>query len=255
LEDNEIYDLFESLLKKVILHQPTDPLQFMINKLKEEVKVKVILMGPPGMGRGQHAQKLADHFGVPCINAGKLISQYVSDLGAEEMDTSGGLVSDEHANQAVVSAVEALGDEGWILDGFPRTRAQALALQNAKIIPDKVLLLNAPTKMVEEALEKKIGEGSDRVHRRAQQFLRHLLHTVEVYAPMVQQLDIDALNPSQIAAELIKMVPLRPASNAPLRPVRVCCLGPLGSGRTTLAKNLATHYGAVTWTRLLSFAQ
>jgi len=63
LEENEIYDLFESLLKKVILHQPADPLQFMINSLRAEVKVKVFLLGPPGMGRTRHAQKLADHYG------------------------------------------------------------------------------------------------------------------------------------------------------------------------------------------------
>ena len=64
LEENEIYDLFESLLKTVILHQPDDPLQFMIDTLKQEVKVKVILMGPPGIGRSEYARDLATNFKV-----------------------------------------------------------------------------------------------------------------------------------------------------------------------------------------------
>jgi adenylate kinase len=247
LEENEIYDLFESLLKSVVLHQPTDPLQHMINCLRTEVKVKVILMGPPGMGRSRHAEKLANHYGVPCIKAGELIQTYVNSHGGEEMDDTGNLVRDDLACAAVVNAVEAAGDGGWILDGFPRTRAQALALQQAKLVPDKVLLLNAPTKMIEEGMQTKIGGDMERAHRRVQQFLRHLLHTVEVYAPMTQQLDVDDLDPQQITAQLISMVAMRPASisNAPLRPVRVCCLGPLGSGRTTLAKKLSMHYGAV----------
>ena len=64
LEENEIYDLFESLLKTVILHQPDDPLQFMIDTLKQEVKVKVILMGPPGIQRSEYARNLATQFKV-----------------------------------------------------------------------------------------------------------------------------------------------------------------------------------------------
>jgi len=50
---------------------------------------------------------------------------------------------------------------------------------------------------------------------------------------------------SEVQDELKHLVSLRPASNAPLRPVRACVLGPLGAGRTTLARRLASHYGAV----------
>jgi adenylate kinase len=253
LEENEIYDLFESLLKQVIMHQPDDPLGFMIKSLQADVKVKVVLLGPPGMGRGDHAQKLADHYGVPCIKAGDAIKTYAAAHGGVELDELGSPVKEIDTCKAVVNALEALGDpasdpagsSGWVLDGFPRTRAQALYLQQAKIVPDKVLLLNAPTGMVQQAMEAKVGGDADRAHRRVQQYLRHLLHTVEVYSSMIQQLDIDTLDRSQIVSQLISMVALRPASNAPLRPVRVCVLGPLGSGRTTLAKKLSAHYGAV----------
>jgi adenylate kinase len=249
LEENEIYDLFESLLKTVILHQPDDPLQFMIDELKQEVKVKVILMGPPGIGRSEYARTLASQFKVPHVQASSLIKTYLAEHSGDasaEMK-SGNFVRDDMAIAAVVPQLEKMGKSGYILDGFPRTRAQALALQHAKIVPDKVILLNAPSTTVESAYATKleVKEVDDQVTRRAQQFLRHLLHTVEVYASSVQQLDVEGLESPQINDELMHLVSMRPQSNAPLRPARVCVLGPLGSGRTQLAKRLAQHYGAV----------
>jgi adenylate kinase len=250
LEENEIYDLFESLLKTVILHQPDDPLQFMIDELKQEVKVKVILMGPPGIGRSEYARTLASQFKVQYVQASSLIKTYLAELpDLEELAVmkTGNFVSDDRAIAAVVPQLEKMGKSGYILDGFPRTRAQALALQHAKIVPDKVILLNAPSTTVESAYATKleVKEVDDQVTRRAQQFLRHLLHTVEVYASSVQQLDVEGLESPQINDELMHLVSMRPQSNAPLRPARVCVLGPLGSGRTQLAKRLAQHYGAV----------
>jgi adenylate kinase len=249
LEENEIYDLFESLLKTVILHQPDDPLQFMIDTLKQEVKVKVFLMGPPGIGRKEYAQNLATQFKVPHVEASTLIKQY---LGEHSGDTdamkTGAFVRDDLAIAAVVPHLEKMGNQGYILDGFPRTRGQALALQHAKIVPDKVVLLNAPSTTVEGAYQTKLSEAAageadlDGVTRRAQQFLRNLLHTVEVYASSVQQLDIEGLDSQQVSDELTHLVSLRPQSNAPLRPARVCVLGPLGSGRTGLAKRCAPAF-------------
>jgi adenylate kinase len=251
LEENEIYDLFESLLKTVILHQPDDPLQFMIDTLKQEVKVKVILMGPPGIQRSEYARNLATQFKVPHVQASSLIKSYLAEHSGDDSAAamvSGSFVRDDLAIAAVVPHLEKMGNSGYILDGFPRTRGQALALQHAKIVPDKVVLLNAPSATVEGAYATKLDvkePGDDAVTRRTQQFLRHLLHTVEVYASSVQQLDVDGLDYAQVNEELTHLVSLRPQSNAPLRPARVCVLGPLGSGRTQLSKRLAQHYGAV----------
>ena len=236
LEENEIYDLFESLLKTVVLHQPDDPLQFMIDELKQEVKVKVILMGPPGIGRSEYARSLATQFKVPHVQASSLIKSYLAEHSGDasaEMK-SGNFVRDDMAIAAIVPQLEKMGKSGYILDGFPRTRAQALALQHAKIVPDKVVLLNAPSTTVESAYATnlEVKDVDDQVTRRTQQFLRHLLHTVEVYASSVQQLDVEGLDAPQINDELMHLVSLRPQSNAPLRPARVCVLGPLGSGRT-----------------------
>src|SRR5438094_3552439 len=94
----------------------------------------VILLGPPGAGKGTQAQKLAARWGIPQISTGDMLREARragTELGkkvAAVMD-SGALVSDE----LVVSLVEErLGRpdaaNGAILDGFPRTLGQASAL-------------------------------------------------------------------------------------------------------------------------------
>ena len=94
----------------------------------------LILVGPPGAGKGTQAKQLAARFGIPQVSTGDMLREARragTDLGnqvATVMD-AGALVSDE----LVVAIVEErLGHPdasgGFILDGFPRTRAQAAAL-------------------------------------------------------------------------------------------------------------------------------
>ena len=102
--------------------------------------MKLVILGAPGAGKGTQAGLLADRLGIPTISTGNLLRaamQQGTDLGKqvkEAMD-AGKLVSDELIIQLVK---ERLGQEdckdGYPLDGFPRTLAQAKALSGfAKI--------------------------------------------------------------------------------------------------------------------------
>jgi len=94
----------------------------------------LILMGPPGAGKGTQAKQLVDKYGIPQLSTGDMLRaarRSGSDLGnkvAAIMD-SGKLVSDEIVIALIEEKFDA-GDakEGAILDGFPRTPAQAEAL-------------------------------------------------------------------------------------------------------------------------------
>lgn len=97
--------------------------------------MRLILLGPPGAGKGTQAKLLLDHFEIPQLSTGDMLREAVaaeSDIGkkAKSIMDSGKLVSDEIVN-AIVSERLDRDDcaRGFILDGYPRTLEQADALE------------------------------------------------------------------------------------------------------------------------------
>ena len=96
--------------------------------------MKLILLGPPGAGKGTQAKMLVEHFGIPQISTGDILRSAIKDgspmgVKAKSFMDSGALVPDE----VVVGIVEERLQQsdccdGFILDGFPRTLPQADAL-------------------------------------------------------------------------------------------------------------------------------
>ncbi|QCW51703.2 adenylate kinase [Nocardioides dongxiaopingii] len=92
--------------------------------------MRLILMGPPGAGKGTQATSIADHFGIPAISTGDIFRANVSagtELGIEAkryMD-AGDYVPDEVTNLMVRNRIdEPDAKPGFLLDGYPRTTAQ-----------------------------------------------------------------------------------------------------------------------------------
>lgn len=120
--------------------------------------MKLILLGPPGAGKGTQAEILSKRLGIETISTGVMLRTAIregTDLGklAEGYINEGKLVPDD----VVVGIVkERLSREdcekGFILDGFPRTTAQAQALDEAGIEIDKVLSLEVSDETIIERL-------------------------------------------------------------------------------------------------------
>lgn len=107
----------------------------------------IILLGAPGSGKGTQAEKLSKHLKIPHISTGDILRNN-PDPKIQAILSSGKLVSDEEIIQIVKNRL-AQEKSGWILDGFPRTVAQAEAL---KPIVAKVLYFQITDEMVKERL-------------------------------------------------------------------------------------------------------
>ena len=122
--------------------------------------MRMILVGPPGAGKGTQAARLVDTFRIPHISSGDMFRAEVkqgTELG-KQLDHHmklGGLVPDEVTIPIVLKRITQPDTaKGFMLDGFPRTRPQAEALDEAMtkagVALDAVVLIEVPDSLLEE---------------------------------------------------------------------------------------------------------
>src|SRR3954469_15638134 len=130
--------------------------------------MRMILVGPPGAGKGTQAARLVDTFRIPHISSGDMLRAAVAEgtqlgLEADKFMKAGKLVPDEVVIGMILERV-AKPDcaQGFMLDGFPRTRPQAAALdkalEQAGVGLDAVVLIEVPDSLL---IERAVGRRSD----------------------------------------------------------------------------------------------
>lgn len=131
--------------------------------------MRLILLGPPGAGKGTQAQRLVQKYGIPQLSTGDMLREAVAqgtEVGkrAKAVMDAGELVSDEIVNAIVAERIDQ--DDcvrGFILDGYPRTLAQADAVHDMlaergtlldmaiELVVDDKILVSRIVKRAEEA--------------------------------------------------------------------------------------------------------
>jgi adenylate kinase len=112
--------------------------------------MRVILLGPPGAGKGTQAQYITDRFKVPQISTGDMLRAAVKagtplGLAAKRVMDAGQLVSDDIVIGLVKERLQAPDSApGYLFDGFPRTVPQAEAMKAAGVPIDYVLEIDVP---------------------------------------------------------------------------------------------------------------
>lgn len=116
--------------------------------------MKIIFLGAPGAGKGTQAEIVSDRFGIPTISTGAIIRQAVKEgtptgIAAKTYIDNGALVPDDVVVSIIRERLAAPDcNNGFILDGFPRTVPQAEALERMGIRPDAVISLEVDDEVI-----------------------------------------------------------------------------------------------------------
>ena len=130
--------------------------------------LNIVLFGPPGAGKGTQSEKLIEHYGLVHLATGDLLRSEIgqgTELGkrAKDIMDRGELVPDEVVIGMIRSRIEGNPDaEGFIFDGFPRTKEQAVALD--ELLEEKstgISILLALEVDEEELLKRLLERGKD----------------------------------------------------------------------------------------------
>jgi adenylate kinase len=133
--------------------------------------MRLILLGPPGAGKGTQAKFITETYGIPQISTGDMLRAAVKagtplGLAAKKVMDAGGLVSDDIIIGLVRDRLrEADCSKGYLFDGFPRTIPQAEAMRNAEVPIDFVLELDVPDSAIIERMSgRRVHPGSGRTY-------------------------------------------------------------------------------------------
>lgn len=270
LQQHNVYEIFEYLLKELIVDQPNDVLTYLATKLELPPKRRYLLVGATGSRSRAVGKDLAARFRVEFVAIGDVLKAEVEKqtiLGKEIAVAlkSGASISDEVVVEILMPILEAIEAEGkgFVLEGYPLTRVQGLALLRAGIVPDSLVILshrsdefiaafidkyvmnNSEGLTNEDRLALKLSPSIRQLAKDALLDYDHNILGIKAVFP-AQWHDVDGSGTiDKITLRTEKIFRAKARSYAPRKPLGVIILGPPGSGRSTQSHKIAQRYGLV----------
>jgi adenylate kinase len=173
------------------------------------LSARLIIVGPPGAGKGTQAGRIADAFGIPAVSTGDIFRKNVADgtpLGvqAKAIMDAGDYVPDSLTNELVKSRLqEPDAEQGFLLDGYPRTVGQveyldALLAEQGTAIDAVVQLVADQDELVGRLLKRAEEQGrsddnEETIRRRQQVYAEQTAPIVAAYGDRGLVVDVDGL--------------------------------------------------------------
>nr|CCM15479.1 adenylate kinase, putative [Leishmania guyanensis] len=166
IKDNNIGQLMEYVLRGIITEKPAKPLRYVHELTASSLPPRLALAGPPASGKGTQAGYICSYYKRTTgkkpvhVSSGDLLRAEVAEgthLGkiAEDYMQRGELVPDSLIISIIRGRLtkEDAVMNGWLLDGFPRNRSQAIALDAAGLTPRILMVLDTPDEVLFERVE------------------------------------------------------------------------------------------------------
>lgn len=221
-------------------------------------------MGPPGSKRKEIALSLGEYLSeerenpFQCISVGDLLRKEIqkkSEFGKQIVESRNtySYVKDEIVIELVKHQIEQIekehqGASSWIIEGFPRTRLQAIALQKLGIFPDKFILLDVVENISIDKVKRNLKSEDEIINFQEEDIEQISENALTEYRLQIQGvkeackgqiIELDGNTPEGVVLEEIVRILKLNRSKGPRRPPRILLMGPPGCGKTDHARKLA----------------
>ncbi|XP_064649202.1 adenylate kinase 8-like [Lineus longissimus] len=277
-ERHGIFELYKRLMEQLLLTKPDDPIPFLIDLLKRDNDdvPQVIILGPPASGKHTIGKMVCNRLRTAHLTLKTLILEASNDLKrkAEDFVRKKEAIPTALWLQIIKERLKLFDcvKKGWVLEGFPQTRDQAMALQAEGIYPKHFVILDAPDTVlieraagkrvdpktgdvyhvtfdwpnnpeVESRLEEVTGNPEEEIIEQLIVYHRHIDGIMSSFEPVQKVINADQPK-ADVFSQVMTFLQSQPRSAAPHNP-RIVLLGPTGSGKGVQAALLANKYNIV----------
>ncbi|XP_053717167.1 adenylate kinase 8-like [Synchiropus splendidus] len=266
-DKHNIRGVVQDMVTSLLVVQPDDPISFLVSHLKKKRvnAARVMLLGPPAVGKYTVARKLSVELGAVHVTPESLLddlrepSHGLRNLTLMEQV---GIIQHRLNQEDCIS-------KGWILAGIPQTYLQARNLQQAGVLPDHVIMLDAPNDVLLERsrgrlIDRLTGEVyhqtfvhppddtvAQRLERMPHSSETQLLSEIQCFRCEITGLSaafqhaLRAINADQPPLDVYQQVLAFVQTHRCYRTPRILLLGPPGAGKSHQAQMLAEKYKMV----------